>query len=83
MRVAFAVEPSALGSDAVAQARKLLGPLVADSLAGNRPYFLMVTRAFLDGMPVSDWPGGNPGPTAPCPASSARAGAWTRGPTRG
>ena len=60
MRAAFAVEPSALGSDPVAQARKLLGPLVGDSLAGNRPYFLMVTRAFLDGMPVSDWPGGNP-----------------------
>jgi hypothetical protein len=60
MRAAFAVEPSALGGDPVAQARKLLGPLVGDSLAGNKPYFLMVTRAFLDGMPVSDWPGGNP-----------------------
>ena len=60
MRAAFAVEPSALGGDSVARARKLLAPLVGDSLAGNKPYFLMVTRAFLDGMPVSDWPGGNP-----------------------
>jgi len=60
MRAAFAVEPSALGGDPVARARKLLAPLVGDSLAGNKPYFLMVTRAFLDGMPVSDWPGGNP-----------------------
>jgi AcrR family transcriptional regulator len=60
MRAAFAVEPSAPGGDPVARARKLLGPLVGDSLAGNKPYFLMVTRAFLDGMPVSDWPGGNP-----------------------
>ena len=29
-------------------------------LADNKAYFLTLTRAFLDGMPASDWPGGNP-----------------------
>jgi AcrR family transcriptional regulator len=60
MRAVFAGDRSASGGDPVARIRDLLGRLVGDSLVGERPYFLMVTRAFLDGMTVSDWPGGNP-----------------------
>ena len=60
MRATFADERSASGGDPVTEIRDLLKTLVGDSLAGNRPYFLTVTRALLDGMPVRDWPGGNP-----------------------
>ena len=32
-----------------------------ESLVENRRYLLTVTRALLDGMPPSEWPGGFPG----------------------
>lgn len=64
MRATFAGERSGSGGDPARQATDLLGPLVRNSLAENRPYFLMLTRAFLDGMPAGDWPGGNPAANA-------------------
>jgi hypothetical protein len=34
--------------------------LVRESLAGSRPYLQTLSRAFIDGMPPAEWPGGFP-----------------------
>jgi len=60
MRATFASGRIAGDGDPAEQVRDLLGTVVRDSLADNRAYFLTLTRAFLDGMPAGDWPGGNP-----------------------
>jgi AcrR family transcriptional regulator len=64
MRAAFSGERSTGGDAPALEVRDLLRTLVRDSLADNRAYFLILTRAFLDGMPASDWPGGNPAANA-------------------
>jgi AcrR family transcriptional regulator len=43
-----------------AEPRVLVTELVRENLAGSRQYLLTLTRAFLDGMPPADWPGGYP-----------------------
>ena len=39
----------------------LLAAIARDHLQSNRQYLLTITRAFVDGMSASDWPGGFPG----------------------
>lgn len=42
-------------------AREEVVQLVRESVSGSRTYMLTLARAFLDGMPAEDWPGGFPG----------------------
>ena len=42
-------------------ALELLAAIARDYLQSNRQYLLTITRAFVDGMSASEWPGGFPG----------------------
>jgi len=40
--------------------RTMVFDLARENLAGSRDYLLTLTRTFVEGMPVSEWPGGFP-----------------------
>lgn len=64
IRASFARAEAAHPGNYAAAVHESLRAVIIDSLASGRPYYLTAVRAYLDGMPIGDWPGGNPGAEA-------------------